>query len=104
MQKQRKGNDYLDHFVQVTEMGDNVQINFIDIQWHGHEPLGVEKPLMTVSKSEWNEGMDKIYSQIFNNKHFFKICGSCGEIHHIGHMHDACICQGCASIYHGVVY
>ena len=47
MQKQRKGNDYLDHFVQVTEMGDNVQINFIDIQWHGHEPLGVEKPLMT---------------------------------------------------------
>ncbi|ATC93934.1 hypothetical protein [Pseudoalteromonas tunicata] len=37
-------------------------------------------------------------------KRYFLVCIECGFRHVVGHMHDADICQGCASNKHGVMY
>jgi hypothetical protein len=96
---------YLDEFIKIKSLGDELEIYFVDIIWKSpHTPESQDVLIYTLPLARWKKEKGKYVSRILNNKKYFRVCGLCGEINHRGHMHDTYICQRCAERHYHAVY
>ncbi len=92
-------------YIKEVPLGDEVEIYFVKISWPLPYDLVSEDVLLyRVPLEDWEREKREYYGRILNNKKYFRVCGHCFELNHVGHMDGKYLCQSCAEEYFGVVH
>ena len=97
--------ELLSSFTRIVNIGPGTWLEVALVRWDGpHSPR-----LSWLAWRAWSarprpEELDSAEAELLNDRRYFLVCAWCGRKLNAGHMHDDCICQGCAERELMVVY
>lgn len=97
--------EMLEEFTSVQHRPDGIAIRVCRITWTGPHTSKIHwhtVALLPLGSAESGVAVER--RKLLDNPKYFSVCAECRERTPAGWMHDAAICQSCATRNHGVVY